>query len=157
MKFKKLLLVAIMVASMVAVTACGGTPEAEQPEDNTETPVIDGDVENDGEVEDDAEVENDEEVAIPKDGTYTATAATPDENGEIEVEITVLDSKIQDFNVKGQEGIEIEEATIESFKAAIIGKESPEDIALEEISGDEQEINVLMQASVNAYILSLVG
>lgn len=154
MKFKKLVLVAIMVASMVAVTACGGTPETpetEQPEVNTENPVTDGDV------EDDAEVENDEEVAIPKDGTYTATAATPDENGEIEVEITVLDSKIQDFNVKGQEGIEIEEATIESFKAAIIGKESPEDIALEEISGDEQEINVLMQASVNAYILSLVG
>lgn len=154
MKLKKLLLVAIMVASMVAVTACGGTtdtPETEQPEVNTENPVTDGDVEND------AEVENDEEVATPKDGTYTATAATSDGNGEIEVEITVLNSKIQDFNVNEQEGIEIEEATIESFKAALIEKESPEDIALEEISGDEQELSILMQAVVNAYISSLIG
>ena len=39
MKFKKSLLVAIMVACMVAVTACGGNPEGEQPGGSTEPPI----------------------------------------------------------------------------------------------------------------------
>ena len=39
MNFKKSLLVAIMVACMVAVTACGGNPEGEQPGGSTEPPI----------------------------------------------------------------------------------------------------------------------
>lgn len=40
MKFKKLLLVAIMITSMVAVTACGGNTDGEQPVDNPENPPV---------------------------------------------------------------------------------------------------------------------
>ncbi|WFA10044.1 hypothetical protein [Tissierella sp. Yu-01] len=153
MKFKKLLLVAIMVASMVAMTACGS-------DGDVETPITDetGTVETDDQVvdTDDEAVDTDDEV-VPVDGKYTGTATTTDGTGEIEVELTILDSKIQDLQVLAQEGIEIDQNTIESFKAEILENQSLEDLALEGVSGLEDEIYVLLQASVNAYNMSLIS
>lgn len=146
MKFKKLLLLAIMVASMVAMTACGS-------DGDVETPITDetGTVETDDQV-----VDTDDEV-VPVDGTYTGTATTTDGTGEIEVELTLVDSKIQDLQVVAQEGIEIDPNTIEEFKEEIIQNQSLADLALEGVSGLENEIYVLLQASINAYNMSIFG
>lgn len=141
MKFKRLLLIAIMIASMAVMTACSGGSSEAPTTDESET------------VE---ETETGEEV-VPKDGTYTASATASDGSGEIEVEIVVEGSSVKDFQVKTQEGIEIDEATIEDFKVELLDKQSPENVVLEEISGEEQQISILMNAYVNAYILSLIG
>lgn len=153
MKFKKLLLVAIMVTGMVAMTACGSEGDVETPiTEETENVEIDDEV---VDTEDEA-VDTDDEV-VPVDGTYTGTATTTDGTGEIEVELTILDSKIQDLKVVAQEGIEIDPNTIEDFKVEIIENQSLEDLALEGASGLENEIYVLLQASINAYNMSIIS
>lgn len=153
MKLKKLLFVGIMAISMVAFTACSGADEGEITEppianeapDGVTDPATEGEV-----VEPGASGE-----IVAKDGTYTGTGTTQDGKGKIDIELTVIDSQIKDFQVTGQDGIEIAEETVESFKTQLLDKQAFEDVTIEEVTGEPQEVDLLMQASFDAYMQAI--
>ncbi|ABR46775.1 hypothetical protein Amet_0548 [Alkaliphilus metalliredigens QYMF] len=154
-KFKKLLFIGVLAVSMVTLAACGGGAEDSPWEDDAneneigiEEPVTNNEP---------SQAEYSEEEMVPTDGTYTAMGMTQDEQGQIEVELTVVDAQINDFKVIAQDGIELDESTVESFRAELLNNKAIEYFSVDEVSGEPQEIDVLMQATLEAYLQALLG
>jgi uncharacterized protein with FMN-binding domain len=152
MKFKKVLIVTIMATSMVALVACGGAPEDDATLGINENPASANTYENEV-VEPDqtvAEPEQNDNEVVAKDGIYTGIGYTTDEKGQIQVELTIIDNQAHDIQVISQDGIEIPDSTIEGFRNHLLNNQP-----IDEITGDKEEINLLIEASIEAFKQSI--
>lgn len=140
MKFKKVLFVAIIATTMMAIVACGDVPDGDNTPGINEDPITNGANENEAIKPEPSGVE-----VVAQDGTYTGFANTLDEKGQIEVELTIVDSQVTDFQVTEQEGIELTETTIENFRVQLMSNKP-----INETLGDQDEVDLLMQASISA-------
>lgn len=146
MKMKKLIFIALLMMSLVAFVACSSDDGLSELEDSLGNEYSEGGDLELGEEEPDLGTE--EETSLLLDGSYVGKASNTE--GEIEVEITVLDGKIALLHIAEQEGVEISEETIEGFNMQFATIEDARFLNFEEIPGESKNIGLVIEAINNA-------